>query len=242
MVSGSTVHTKAARFVPAHNKMRRNCTWVFQFYSAILNGGKVNFRNVEPTCTAPSHQLNYCMYICIDFVICKKVSVSHQQMQCDHSRHCLHGVQQIRAGVSPSRSQWVYLKMSKQKGRWLSVLMVNRSQCRRCESSSPAELWFCATETKRCYPVQIKRHFYTFAANKTLMERFALDLIGVEFAVWVWSSDSWTKTMSSTAALSPRLMLPIRHMYNFARRWVGKAVWWQFKTSHPHTGFASPKH
>lgn len=46
------------------------------------------------------------------------------------------------------------------------------------------------------------------------------DLIGVKFAVRVWRSDSQQKTMGSTAALSPRLILPTHHMYSSVLNWV----------------------
>lgn len=46
------------------------------------------------------------------------------------------------------------------------------------------------------------------------------DLIGVEFAVRVWRSDSRRKTIGSTAALSLKMILPTHHMYNSALRWI----------------------
>lgn len=69
---------------------------------------------------------------------------------------------------------------------------------------------------------EIKSHFFTLSASAH--GEVCPDLIGVEFAVRVGRSDSRQKTMGSTAVLSPRLILPTHHMYNFTRRWVCWAV------------------
>lgn len=115
--------------------------------------------------------------------------------------------------------------------------MVNRSQS--THSSSPAELWFCATETKRYSSVQIKSPFFLHSTCQWESHgEVCPDLIGVEFAARAWRSDSRQKTIGSTAALSLKLILPTHHMYSFALRWAG----WANLISNSHSISAKAKH
>lgn len=129
----------------------------------------------------------------------QKASINHQQIIffCTQT-NCWLSVKLIlqQRGHCHARQRGLSRNEQTERQMTLFMLAVNRSQCRRTESSSPAELWLCATKTKQYSYVQIKGHFFTLAANGDICP----DLIGVEFSARVWRSDSRGKTMGPTAA------------------------------------------